>query len=258
MKKPPVLLVSSDKSVLSMAAPALKNEYALELATDPMIALRTLDAVFKFVLVEFDMPDRNGLEFLREIRMGRSAAKRNLPVGLLAHFADDPVFRAAISLDLNTLLMRPFSRADILRRATRLASEDFEPKPEADYAAVPIPLCDSQKAAKEERERALVAVRMPTLPRMAATDAKLSQWSKADATDRQFGPMVKRQLTEVDVGWQIGADVLSPSGTCLIAAGSILTKRLLGRLYDFAEKGVVFEIWARAPIAQNGRQRQGL
>lgn len=251
MKKTPILVVSAEKAIRSLILQTLTEAEGFEtdFASDAMSGLEIVSQRHRMALVEFDMAEMNGLEFLQQVRMGRTGGRRNLSIGVLAAFADHSVLTAAIALDLNTMLLKPISSKDILKRVTRMMTDDIQLKPVHDYEGVGIPAGDLQRAEAERDGRPLASVLLPgqrlfNRPADASTAARRA----GGAADSGFGPLVRRQITEIGVGWQIGHDIVGPTGTRLVGAGTIVSQRLLTRLLELAEQGALTTAWARAPL----------
>jgi CheY-like chemotaxis protein len=247
VKNASVLLVSPEKTMRSLVTHALGRDFALEMAEDMVAGMDALSEGHQVVLVEYDMSGVNGLEFLQEVRCGRTKARRDVAIGLLTGFADQSHFAAALSLDLNAMLLKPLSRNDIERRVVKMAKEGVRLKPAAQYETVEIPLAKTQLDEAGSGKRSPVAVRMPELRRPPAA-APAAKPIEQPVAELRFGPLRRRPVLEVQVGWQIGMDVIGPNGVCLVAANAVLTPRILARLREIAATGAVTEVWARAPM----------
>jgi two-component system chemotaxis response regulator CheY len=246
-----ILVVSEEKSIRSLVRHTLTEAdgFQAEFAADAVNGLDMVTERHRMALVEFDMAEMNGLEFLQRVRMGRSDGRRNLSVGVLTGFADHHLLTAAIALDLNTLLLKPLSPKDLMKRVTRMMTDDVKLKSPEEYEEIPIPTSDQQRVAAEIAGRSVASVLMPPQRLAARATAAASPVRVGpDAEEEAFGPMRRRPIKELKVGWQIGRDILGPSGTRLVGAGTILTPRLLSRLRDLMEEGEVTEAWVRPPL----------
>lgn len=250
MKKTPILVVSAEKAIRSMILQTLTESEGFEtdFTSDAMSGLEILSQRHRMALVEFDMAEMNGLEFLQQVRMGRTGARRNLSVGVLAGFADHAVLTAAIALDLNTMLLKPISAKDILRRVTRMMSDDIQPKPVAEYEGIGVPAGDLQRAEAERDGRHLASVLLPGQRLFHREDGATASARRQEEAGGSYGPMVRRPITDLGVGWQIGQDIVGPSGTRLVGAGTVVSQRLLSRLLELVERGDLTDAWARAPL----------
>lgn len=207
---------------------------------------------FSLALIEFDLVGMNGIELLKLIRCGRTEAPNTLPIGILASFADTEFLAACLDLDLQSLLLKPVSVRDVARRISRILSVTMAFKPIAVYQTIKTPLSSHQLGEKRaENGRSRVAVLRPIVSR-APNGPSMDDQRKSGLNDqeRSFGAHMRRAVSELDLGWQISMDIVGSNGVRLIAAGTVLTARLLARLQELAQTGQVGFVWARAPLKQ--------
>lgn len=69
-------------------------------------------------IIELKLPGLDGLEFVERIRA--DAAKRDVPVIVLASFAHEKVVGRAFALGADDFVLKPFSLTELIARATRL------------------------------------------------------------------------------------------------------------------------------------------
>jgi len=250
MQKTPILVVSSEPSIRVLIRQTLTEPkgFQVDFSADAIDGLAVVNERYRMALVEFDMAEMNGLEFLQQVRMGRSDVRRNLPVGILSGFADHKVLSAAIALDVSTLLLRPLSARDILKRVAHMLTDTVQLKHPETYEGVEIPAGDQQRVSAMHKGRSGPTVLMPRQPADArAAVARTSARQGPIVDDASFGPMRRRSIKELRVGWQIGQDIVGQSGTRLVGAGTIVTQRLLTRLLDLVDQGDLTDAWVRAP-----------
>jgi len=166
----------------------------------------------KLAIVDFNMPDLNGLQILKLIRTGKTAAPRNLPVLMLTGTADGGLVTAAAALDIGAFVVKPVSKATLGTRIAKVLAETKEPKPAALYEAVDI----------ETVARALLLSHKPV------GGAK----ARAERTETLRG--VKLRLESVPVGSVLAEDIRGPDGELLLGRGALLSERFLRRLRDLS------------------------
>jgi len=246
-----ILIISSDKFTRSICTETLSRTdgYRLDFVSNGPDALFALsDDLHRAALVDYDMAEMNGLEFLKVVRCGRSGARRDLSVGMFAGEPDQTLIAAAVALDLNTLMASPVSQKMISQRTGRILSQKIKLKPESNYEEVQPPLSPRQVQALAAQGREPVKTALPPMRRNSQAPASGGTRSATDPHVRRYGPRMQRKVEDLRVGWQITDDVLSPSDVRLIGAGTILTASLLLRLRDRMAEGTLTTIWARAPL----------
>lgn len=111
-----VLLVEDHRMIGEAVEQALKDAaYSVDWARDAFTALSTLDIdaeIYDIVLLDLGLPDRDGLDVLRHLRIGRSS----IPVLILT--ARDAVEDRIKGLDLGAddYVVKPFDMGELLAR----------------------------------------------------------------------------------------------------------------------------------------------
>ena len=77
----------------------------------------------KLAIIDFNMPDLNGLQILKLIRTGKTTAPRNLPVLMLTGTADGGLVSAAAALDIGAFVVKPVSKATLGTRVAKVLAE---------------------------------------------------------------------------------------------------------------------------------------
>lgn len=163
-------------------------------------------------IVDFNMPDLNGLQILKLIRTGKTAAARNLPVLMLTGTADGGLVSAAAALDVGAFVVKPVSKATLTTRIAKALGEQRDPKPEAQYEAVDI----------DTVGKALLLSHKPVGNMRARTE-----------TGKTANGM-KLRLESVPVGAVLAQDIRGPDGELLLSRGAMLSERFLRRLRDLS------------------------
>ena len=77
-----------------------------------------------FVLSDFKMPGFNGLQLLKAIRTGQTAARRETPFAMLTGYSDRHLVDMALALDVNAFLAKPISKKTLAARLNKMLSRD--------------------------------------------------------------------------------------------------------------------------------------
>jgi two-component system chemotaxis response regulator CheY len=162
------------------------------------------------VLSDFRMARLNGLQLLQQIRSGRTAAPRNLPVLLVTGHADHDLIKRARLLDVNGIIVKPFSAAALADHLTKAFCNPMVAKAIEHYAGVEVPI--------EPDEVPLAGPAAPT-PRLNFT------------TPSRPGVLTVAALRP---GMKLDEDVRSDNGVMLVVAGAPLTEHMVDRLRELS------------------------
>jgi CheY-like chemotaxis protein len=165
------------------------------------------------LVTDLNMRPVDGLELLKAVRTGASAARRDLPVVLFAGRSDIDRMGIALALDVHAFVVKPVARPVLLERIRRGLAQ---PTP-----AVPV-----------EAYRAIELTPAPGAgPAPPAGGA---------------GPDRQTPLNEVRDGQVLSRAVASHDGRRLVDAGTALTRRWIDRLTDLVELDPsLAQVWIR-------------
>jgi CheY-like chemotaxis protein len=167
---------------------------------------------FKLAVLDFNMPEVNGLQLLKLIRTGKAGVPRDLPVVMLTGTADGSLVSAAVALDVGAFVVKPVSKAMLGQRLAKVLSDQRPLKTVAQYEAVDI----------DPISNALIMSHKP----VGGAKARV---------DRESTPNgVKLRLESVPVGAILAEDIRGPDGELLLGRGTPLSERFLKRLRDLS------------------------
>ncbi|HTH96539.1 MAG TPA: response regulator [Stellaceae bacterium] len=158
------------------------------------------------VLLDFVMPRAHGLHVLKQIRMGRTAQPRNLPVGLLTGISDKRTVALSIRLDCNAFIVKPIQKTMLLERMERMLSQRQEPKAHALYDMVDVGDPDG-------------------IVELGEPDEELLPYSIDDHK-------MRLSLSELKPGMQLIEDLCLTSGDVVVPKGVAINEDLLQVLSD--------------------------
>jgi CheY-like chemotaxis protein len=187
---------------------------ATETAEDGVAAIKFLSKITPgVVLLDVNMPNMNGLEFLKRVRAGDTAAPRDQKVLMLTAYGEDAVVGAALALDADGFVLKPVSPASLKQRLDRVrGGRRAMLKDPAAYRAVTIPDIAGAPGATPMP----VSAPLPTLPQTR-----------------------KIPISRDAIGLTLAAPINSPSGQMLMLGEQTLTAELVSALEDLAEMGVL-------------------
>jgi CheY-like chemotaxis protein len=175
------------------------------------------------ILGDVEMPGMNGLELLRRIRTGQTYSARDLPFIILTSHSDTEVLTAAMALDVNGFIVKPFKSGVILDKITRAIAQQLILRSDSDYGSVVTDLASLRGARLKVHGK-------PTDSVAAA--------SAGQGRQRQ----VEIPLAELRVGMRVAKNINAKDDTVILAADTRLTEatiHLLSDLSDLLAGGIV-------------------
>jgi CheY-like chemotaxis protein len=167
-------------------------------------------------ILDFNMPETNGLQVLKRVRTGKAGVPRNSNILMLTGSSDFSLVGAAMALDVDAFLVKPLSEAVLADRLTGLFRETSEVKPIADYEEIDV-----------EGVSARLLASKPTKPKGAAP--KVIPRRPAEVAN----PGTARVAVDaVAPGSILAENVRTPDGELLLGAATVLSERLLRRLLE--------------------------
>lgn len=121
MRRKRVLVVEDDRAVREVVTLCLADHYAVSVAGTGVEALRILrrEPVAAMVL-DYRLPDRNGLDVLAEIRSDQPA----LPIIMMTGYGSEGLCAAALRLGIHDYFAKPLNVFDLRQSLRRILSGD--------------------------------------------------------------------------------------------------------------------------------------
>lgn len=192
-------------------------------------AIGALDGVgkgFDVAILDFNMPGLNGLQILKQLRLGELPVPRELKMVMLTGSSDFGLVGAAMSLDVDAFIVKPVSLQAMAARLEKAFGQRTEVKAPADYAKIDID-----------------AVSQRLLSRKPVGLAKPKAAPKASHTG------IPVRLDSVKAGAILSEDVRSPSGDLLLGKATQLTERLIRRLQELQSALKLDHVYVFPPAA---------
>ncbi len=207
-----LLLVDDAAFVRKITAKILLNLGVAEVleAENGLQAISILNAYEVDLLVtDIQMPEMNGIELIKQIRLGNIEKRRGLRILVETSFSNPEVLASCLSLDINGFLVKPFT-PELVQEKMRLAlSEKANLQPEFNYLQV-----------KTELET--LAERTQKAP--LATTRSISE--------QEINAGKSIQLRALQPGMKLLEDLTTNSGMLMLAAGSVLNESMINRILD--------------------------
>lgn len=118
-----ILAVDDTAIILTRISDALRNDYEVITVNSGMRALRYLGQEKPdLILLDIEMPQKNGIETLQEIRMMKD--RKDIPVIMLTGVEDKESVLKSAKLGICDYMLKPFSSEDLLMRIRRVLEPD--------------------------------------------------------------------------------------------------------------------------------------
>ncbi len=181
------------------------------------------------LITDFNMPVVTGLHLLRAVRSGETGAPRDLPVIVLTGFNDEPLLAAALHLDVSSFVIKPVSKAVLIRHIAGGLKNHIDLKPAETYKAVPIPDLGIEPPKARTELRAVTAR------------------SLHHGHDDEPSMEPATSLESVQAGSVLVENLHGKSGQTILSTGTILTDSMIRRLREIKEITGVTAVRARPP-----------
>ncbi len=161
-----------------------------------------LAPAIRLILLDFNMPGRNGLELLRDIRRGALRVSPAVPVMMVTGVEVFGLVAAAIALDVDAFLTKPMTLDDLRANLDAVATAERDIASPADYAAVDLSGLEGRHVPPPARDGEPVPV------------------------------------TGLAEGMVVAQDLIDPNGNLLLAQGTVVTARVARLFRGLAAAGL--------------------
>jgi CheY-like chemotaxis protein len=172
--------------------------------------LKHCGTTLSLAILDFNMPEANGLQVLKQVRTGEAGVPRDLNVLMLTGSSDFGLVGTAMALDVDAFVIKPVSKQALASRLEKVFVESRDIKPAAVYEKIDIDVVSKRLLSNKP----------------VGTPRPKSELKKS-------GPSgMKVRLESVIPGSILAENVRSPTGELLLAKATVLTERLLRRLKE--------------------------
>ena len=182
-------------------------------ASNGFIALEKLKESARgpsIILLDFNMPEANGLQVLKAIRSGEAATSRDARIVMLTGSSDFGLVKAAMALEVDAFILKPVSLTVLSTRLEKLLTETREVRGAEVYRKVEIDT---------------IGKRLLNNKPVGLTPSRPSNRPSPDSA-------IRIKLDEVPVGAILAENLCGPGGEVLVTRSTVLSERLLRRLKE--------------------------
>jgi CheY-like chemotaxis protein len=175
--------------------------------------LKQYGATVDCVLTDLEMPNMNGLELLKAVRVGTGSIPRQLRMVALTGNSEMHWMGTALLLDVDAILTKPTSKTTLETCLDRLFGSDTN-------------FVD----AGPEIYRGVDLTPQATAPATESTEF--------------FGNEVQVDVSALQPNSRLSRDLLFQNGRLLLRAGTVLGERMIGRLHELVSiAGLRDKVW---------------
>jgi EAL domain-containing protein (putative c-di-GMP-specific phosphodiesterase class I)/CheY-like chemotaxis protein len=219
-----VLVVEDDAFTRKIIVQVLRDlGYASIADADSAIsAIALLEAKsFDLIITDVNMPNMNGLELVRGIRTGKTAAKRETRIVILTSHSQSEVLASALALDINGFLVKPIIPAVVEAKLLQAMSERMRINSPLAYEAIRtvsenLPASDTRKPSKPRGASIFVG------------DSKVRSSSSESSIEHRVS------LRKLRPGMVLMESIRLNDGTMILSSGHALTELSINRLMDLS------------------------
>jgi|GEM_PF-377773 len=194
------------------------------------------------VITDINMPNMNGIELLKKIRLGETANRKDIRVIAVTSYTNVEVIRACMTLDINAFLVKPITIDNVKNKLLLALDETAELFHEAEYAHVAYDfdcISDSPRVRISERQKPDRTLNKKiNWPHKNKNKPEQVVKPKTVISEPVPGKtityMTVSTISSLESGMVLVQDLCAKNGVCLIAAGVVLNKRLLNRLNELS------------------------
>lgn len=180
---------------------------------------------FDLIISDIYMPNMSGLELLKQIRTGKTAAPRDSRFIVLTSLSNTEVLSTAMALDVNGFMVKPVKSELVKKKMLKALTESMYLRPEAKYE--PIPLDSSWASHEEKRVIAMGAGARPAEKPLAEAAPK------AGAQPQPLEEGVELvSILQLQPGAVLMEKLYAKDGTLLLNVGQQLSQQIINRLHD--------------------------
>ncbi len=167
------------------------------------------------LITDIQMPDMNGIELIKQIRMGDAPCDRGLRTVVATSFSNTEVLGSCLALDINGFLVKPVTPAGAAQKIEQALEEQTHLHAADGYTRIKTDLATLAEANKREEKKVHASV-----PREETEGGKSGDTSVS--------------LRFLKPGMILQEDLYARHGVKLLSAGQMLNEGLVNRIHELS------------------------
>ncbi len=166
------------------------------------------------LITDIQMPEMNGIELIRQVRMGKTPVDQGLRTIVVTSFSSTEVLSSCLLLDINGFLVKPITPASAREKILTALNERQSVRAAGTYLQVKSDLEVLEAASKQEQGES----------NAASADSELV----ADETEGG----VLMPIRQLQPGMELLENLYALNGVKLLPKGEVLTEVMTNRVID--------------------------
>lgn len=168
------------------------------------------------LITDIQMPEMNGIELIKQVRMGNTPAERGLRTIVVTSFSNTEVLSSCLALDINGFLVKPITTASATDKIRIAISEQRNLHTKEAYHQVKSDLKSLAEIQKKEKTKVTAAI---------LRESGESSVSNGTSTS----------LRSLKPGMELLEDLHAHNGMKLLTAGRVLDEGMINRILELHE-----------------------
>lgn len=218
-----ILLVDDEPFIRRTTAHVLSNSMTNKVmeAGNGLEAISTLnESEVDLIITDIQMPKMNGIELIKQIRLGNTSAKRDLRTIVVTSYSNTEVLGSCIALDINGFLVKPITIKSAIDKIKVAMREQVDLQEVDAYEQVKTDIKSLAESVTAEKSSVNASI---------LRDRKFNESSQSQPVGKSV------TLSLLTPGMQLLGDLHTESGIKLVSAGQVLNEGLINRVKELAK-----------------------
>lgn len=222
----------------------------IKTATNGFEALNILESKeIDCVITDFNMPEMDGLQLLKQIRTNQGEINNNMPVVMVTSHNNRDLIGVSMALSVNAIILKPLKKNSLEEKLNVLFQNDKKILPIESYANVNVEA--AAEFIKTNAHMLEIQSNHKTSDKYVSASTFFNKQNKSERkiSNSKYNPksVSKFEHCSIDklkIGSVLMKDIFDKNGRKLLAEGQTITQSILNRIHNlngsFQQQGDVF------------------
>lgn len=206
---------------------------------EPILAADGIEGALRFnrsdvdlLITDIQMPKMNGLELIKEIRCGNTAAPRDLKIIAITSYSNPDILSSCLSLDVNGFLVKPLVPDDAARKIKAAMREKITLRPIESYLLVSTNLDELHLTPATAPDEKLDTKEPDSSNSESEKTASVELKPNEPHNIKQVKKITLVTIKELQPDMRLKEDIYAKNGVRLMSAGRIMNEVVINRLQE--------------------------